>query len=55
MADQIPVVDMRDWAHPDGRRGFISTLGAALEEYGFVRITGHVTADSRSPRDSLMI
>ena len=42
MADQIPVVDMRDWAHPDRRRGFISTLGAALEEYGFVRVTGHV-------------
>ena len=44
MADQIPVVDMRDWSHPDGRRGFISNLGAALEEYGFVRVTGHVVS-----------
>lgn len=42
MADAIPVVDMRDWAHPDRRKSFIATLGGALEQYGFVRVTGHV-------------
>lgn len=42
MPDGIPVIDMRDWEHPDRRRDFIATLGSALETYGFVRVTGHV-------------
>ncbi len=32
---------MTDWSHPDRRRDFISTLGQALETYGFVRVRGH--------------
>ena len=42
MTESIPVIDMRDWAHPDHRQAFISTLGSALETYGFVRVSGHV-------------
>ena len=42
MAQSVPLIDMADWSHPDRRRGFISTLGEALERFGFVRVQGHV-------------
>ena len=42
MSQSVPLIDMADWSHPDRRRGFISTLGEALERFGFVRVRGHV-------------
>ena len=42
MAQSVPLIDMADWSNPDRRRGFISTLGDALERFGFVRVRGHV-------------
>jgi isopenicillin N synthase-like dioxygenase len=42
----IPVVDFRDYHDPERRRAFVATLGAGLEEFGFVAVTGHgVDAD----------
>lgn len=37
----IPVVDMRDLAHPERQEAFVEALGAALSEVGFVAVQGH--------------
>lgn len=44
MSQSVPLIDMADWSHPDRRRGFISTLGSALERFGFVRVRGHAVS-----------
>lgn len=43
VAETIPVVDLRDYVSqdPELRVGFIDTLGAGLERFGFVAVTGH--------------
>ena len=39
----IPVVDLRDWrsTEPSTRAAFVRTLGAGLEEFGFVAVIHH--------------
>ncbi len=43
VAGTIPVVDMRDWLEGDdaSRAQFVSEVGDALREYGFLRVRGH--------------
>lgn len=38
---KLTVLRLTDFADPDRREGFVSSLGAALEEWGFVAITDH--------------
>ncbi len=42
MADNIPVVDLRDYTTPgETRERFVRALGGGLERYGFVAVQGH--------------
>jgi isopenicillin N synthase-like dioxygenase len=44
VSQSVPLIDMADWSHPDRRRDFISTLGDALEQFGFIRVRGHMVS-----------
>lgn len=37
----IPVLDFRDWSHPERHEAFVQQLGDALSTLGFVAITDH--------------
>ena len=41
LAENIPVVDFRDWSDPAMKSQFVTALGNGLEKFGFVAVTGH--------------